>query len=119
MPYCSLTCPRISLKFTLEQLGVVNLNAIELSNQDRTVRVAITPTIPHCSMITLIGLCVKVQLLRLLPEYMRVSVVLEKNSHMQEAEGSSLRSFQHHLLLSAYYDTALRISNYFYQTQLK
>lgn len=34
---------------------------------------AFTPTIPHCSMATLIGLSIKVKLLRSLPQRFKVS----------------------------------------------
>lgn len=77
----------LSTKFTLEQLGVIDLDAVEVDEERRKVKVSLTPTIPHCSMITLIGLCVKVQLIRLLPQYFKISIVLEKNSHIQESEG--------------------------------
>ena len=38
--------------------------------------VAFTPTIPHCSMATLIGLSIKVKLLRSLPQRFKVSLNL-------------------------------------------
>lgn len=38
-----------------------------MEDADRHVRVEFTPTVQHCSMATLIGLCVRVKLLRCLP----------------------------------------------------
>lgn len=46
---------------TLEDLNVVDPNNVEVDQDDRTVAVRFTPTIPHCSMATLIGLSIKVK----------------------------------------------------------
>ncbi len=40
---------------TLEELGVVDLDKIEVSDKDDMCSIYFTPTIPHCSMATLIG----------------------------------------------------------------
>ncbi|XP_010610480.1 cytosolic iron-sulfur assembly component 2B isoform X3 [Fukomys damarensis] len=53
---------------TLEELNVVEQVRVQVSDPDSTVAVAFTPTIPHCSMATLIGLSIKVKLLRSLPQ---------------------------------------------------
>lgn len=52
-----------------------------MNDAESTVAVEFTPTIPHCSMATLIGLSIKVKLLRSLPERFKVSnqVTLETN----------------------------------------
>jgi metal-sulfur cluster biosynthetic enzyme len=74
---------------TLEQLGVVSRDQIEIvssaiSNYD-TVRVRFTPTIPHCSMATLIGLSITVKLLRSLsPTTTKVTVSIEPGTHQSE-----------------------------------
>lgn len=61
---------------TLEQLNVVQLGHIEVDDRKGTVLVYFTPTIPHCSMATLIGLSLKVRLLRSLPERYKVNELL-------------------------------------------
>ncbi|KAJ3156692.1 Mitotic spindle-associated MMXD complex subunit MIP18 [Geranomyces michiganensis] len=43
-----------------------------------------TPTIPHCSMATLIGLCIRVRLLRLLPDRFKVDIKVSDGSHQSE-----------------------------------
>lgn len=43
-----------------------------------------TPTIPHCSMATLIGLSIRVQLLRALPARFKVSVEISPGTHVSE-----------------------------------
>lgn len=40
---------------TLEELRVVEESNIVINNKENTVMVTFTPTIPHCSMATLIG----------------------------------------------------------------
>lgn len=57
---------------TLEQLNVVQQGHIEVEDEDSKVLVYFTPTIPHCSMATLIGLSLKVRLLRALPDRFKV-----------------------------------------------
>lgn len=59
---------------TLEQLNVLQLGHIEASDAESVVTVYFTPTIPHCSMATLIGLSIKVKLLRALPGRFKVRV---------------------------------------------
>ncbi|ERE80145.1 mitotic spindle-associated MMXD complex subunit MIP18-like protein [Cricetulus griseus] len=56
-----------------EELNVVEQVRIQVSDPESTVAVAFTPTIPHCSMATLIGLSIKVKLLRSLPQRFKVS----------------------------------------------
>mmetsp|Transcript_9799 Transcript_9799/g.9461 ORF Transcript_9799/g.9461 Transcript_9799/m.9461 type:complete len:239 (-) Transcript_9799:29-745(-) len=93
------------LDLTLEQLNVLNLkhvyvidNHLDLTNahnnkNDKSqspeqllsyVHVYITPTIPHCSMATLIGLSVRVKLLRSLPRRFKVSIQIFPGTHASE-----------------------------------
>lgn len=58
--------------YTLEQLSVVSEEAIEVDDAAGTVQVQFTPTVEHCSMATLIGLCIRVKLLRALPPRFKV-----------------------------------------------
>ena len=44
-----------------------------------------TPTIPHCTMATLIGLSIRVQLLRTLPSRFKVSIEVSPGTHSSEA----------------------------------
>lgn len=52
---------------SLEQLGVVQREHIEVNEEDKSIVVRFTPTIPHCSMATLIGLCIHIKLQKELP----------------------------------------------------
>lgn len=79
---------------SLEELGVVSLEQVQVSDEGpsvdgapclkSTVDVRFTPTIPHCSMATLIGLCLRVKLLRSLPSRFKISVQIEPGTHASE-----------------------------------
>ncbi|XP_006614159.1 MIP18 family protein galla-2 [Apis dorsata] len=69
---------------TLEELNVVEQSLIEIDNKANIVHVKFTPTIPHCSMATLIGLSIRVQLLRVLPSRFKVSVEITPGTHISE-----------------------------------
>ncbi|XP_041983826.1 MIP18 family protein galla-2 [Aricia agestis] len=69
---------------TLEELRVVEEKNVFVDNKDNMVRVYFTPTIPHCSMATLIGLSIRVQLLRALPSRFKVTVEVSEGTHMSE-----------------------------------
>ena len=69
---------------TLEQLNVVSVQNITVNDIGNTVFVQFTPTIPHCSMATLIGLCIRVKLLRSLPSRFKVKVEIYPGAHQQE-----------------------------------
>ncbi|CAG9136121.1 MIP18 protein galla-2 [Plutella xylostella] len=69
---------------TLEDLRVVEEGNIIINNKENSVHVRFTPTIPHCSMATLIGLSIRVQLLRALPSRFKVTVTVSEGSHASE-----------------------------------
>ena len=68
---------------TLEQLGVVSRDQITVDLP--YVRVRFTPTIPHCSMATLIGLSITVKLLRSCPIQSKICVSIEPGTHNSES----------------------------------
>ncbi|XP_078046801.1 MIP18 family protein galla-2 [Augochlora pura] len=70
---------------TLEELNVVEQNLIEIDNRANKIIVQFTPTIPHCSMATLIGLSIRVQLLRTLPSRFKVTVEITPGTHKSES----------------------------------
>ena len=69
---------------TLEQLDVVKINDIFVDDGGNKVKVAFTPTIPHCSMATIIGLSIRVKLLRSLPPRFKVDVTIAPGTHASE-----------------------------------
>jgi metal-sulfur cluster biosynthetic enzyme len=76
---------------TLEQLNVTKHELISLDNDRSYIKVFFTPTIPHCSMATLIGLCIRVKLLRSLPERFKVDIMVTPGTHASEEAGRTLR----------------------------
>nr|XP_033795570.1 cytosolic iron-sulfur assembly component 2B [Geotrypetes seraphini]XP_033795571.1 cytosolic iron-sulfur assembly component 2B [Geotrypetes seraphini]XP_033795572.1 cytosolic iron-sulfur assembly component 2B [Geotrypetes seraphini]XP_033795573.1 cytosolic iron-sulfur assembly component 2B [Geotrypetes seraphini] len=69
---------------SLEELNVVEQVRVKVNDDESTVAVEFTPTIPHCSMATLIGLSIKVKLLRSLPERFKVDVHITPGTHASE-----------------------------------
>jgi len=69
---------------TLEQLNVTQCEHITVDDAAGRVRVEFTPTIPHCSMATLIGLCIRVRLLRSLPDRFKVDINVRQGTHQSE-----------------------------------
>jgi metal-sulfur cluster biosynthetic enzyme len=69
---------------TLEQLNVVSAKNVWVSDHEGEVEVQFTPTIPHCSMATLIGLSIRVKLLRSLPSRFKVQVSITPGTHQSE-----------------------------------
>ncbi len=70
---------------TLEQLHVTQLALVRVDDARSEVDVQFTPTIPHCSMATLIGLSIRVKLLRSLPPRFKVAVRITPGTHSSEA----------------------------------
>ena len=68
---------------SLQQLNVVNQDDIHVSGN--RILVEFTPTIPHCSMATLIGLSIKVMLIVSLP-LMKVKVKVKEGTHQSEGQ---------------------------------
>jgi metal-sulfur cluster biosynthetic enzyme len=69
---------------TLEQLDVVSLKHVSVEDPGDLVFVQFTPTIPHCSMATLIGLTIRVKLLRVLPRRFKVVIKITPGTHQSE-----------------------------------
>ena len=71
---------------SLEELNVVQLKGITVDDHHNFVKVVFTPTVPHCSMSTIIGLCLRVKLLRSLPPRFKVDIFVEPGSHVSESQ---------------------------------
>jgi len=67
---------------TLEELRVVSAPQINVA--DNCITVEFTPTVPHCGMSTLIGLSIRVRLLRSLPNRFKIDIYLKPGSHQSE-----------------------------------
>lgn len=69
---------------TLEELNVVDCDNVKVNDDESSVEIQFTPTIPHCSMATLIGLSIRVKLLRSLPSRFKVDVRIAPGTHASE-----------------------------------
>lgn len=69
---------------TLEELNVVQHALITVNDEENRIFINFTPTIPHCSMSTLIGLSLRVKLLRSLPRRFKVDIKITPGTHNQE-----------------------------------
>ncbi|CAH1270626.1 FAM96B [Branchiostoma lanceolatum] len=78
----SITDPEHPL--TLEELNVIEQSRITVDEEGNHVSIEFTPTIPHCSMATLIGLSIRVKLLRALPTRFKVDVHITPGTHQSE-----------------------------------
>jgi metal-sulfur cluster biosynthetic enzyme len=72
---------------TLSSLSVVSPTLITISPQSR-IHVTFTPTVPHCSMATLIGLCVSTKLSRSLPLSCPFHVSVTPGTHANDKQVS-------------------------------
>ncbi|KAM0952499.1 putative MIP18 family, Fe-S cluster assembly domain superfamily [Dioscorea sansibarensis] len=70
--------------YSLEELKVVTEDSIEVDDQQSYVRVTFTPTVEHCSMATVIGLCLRVKLMRCLPSRYKVDIRVAPGTHATE-----------------------------------
>ena len=60
------------------------MDNIIVNDKENIIFVQFTPTIPHCSMATLIGLCLRVKLIRSLPSRFKVTIKISPGSHQSE-----------------------------------
>ncbi|XP_038669218.1 cytosolic iron-sulfur assembly component 2A isoform X1 [Scyliorhinus canicula] len=74
---------------SLEELEVVAEDCIEvksLDDDDYLIIIRFTPTVPHCSLATLIGLCLRVKLQRCLPYKHKLEIYISEGSHSTEED---------------------------------
>ncbi len=60
---------------------MVNLERVYMRNEN-LVEIYFTPTIPHCSMAQMIGLMLRVKLLRFLPQRIKSRVMITPGTHV-------------------------------------
>ncbi|CAK1589444.1 unnamed protein product [Parnassius mnemosyne] len=75
---------------TLEDLKVVYEDGIFVkeptADKVPVLRVEYNPTVPHCSLATLIGLCIRIKILRSLHHPIKLDVFIKKGAHTTEDE---------------------------------
>ncbi|EOA32896.1 hypothetical protein CARUB_v10016220mg [Capsella rubella] len=70
---------------SLEDLNIVTEESVEVDADKSYVRITITPTLPHCHLPQVIGLCIYAALLQSLPARFKVDVRIAPGSHANEA----------------------------------
>ncbi|XP_072134110.1 cytosolic iron-sulfur assembly component 2A-like isoform X5 [Mobula birostris] len=76
---------------TLEELDVVTEECIDvklLADDEYLIIIRFTPTVPHCSLATLIGLCLRVKLQRCLPFKHKLEIYIAEGSHTTEEDSN-------------------------------
>ena len=96
---------------TLEQLRVAQRGLIRVDDDRSHVAVNFTPTIPHCSMATLIGLCIRVKLLRSLPPRFKVDIAITPGTHATEHDINKQLNDKERVAAALENDNLLRVVN--------
>uniref|UniRef100_A0A8C1UIZ1 Cytosolic iron-sulfur assembly component 2A n=1 Tax=Cyprinus carpio TaxID=7962 RepID=A0A8C1UIZ1_CYPCA len=82
---------------TLEELDVVTEKCVEvqeLGDDEYLIIIRFSPTVPHCSLATLIGLCLQVKLQRCLPFKHKLEIYITEGTHSTEEDSEcSLQQF--------------------------
>ncbi|KAF7273543.1 hypothetical protein GWI33_013759 [Rhynchophorus ferrugineus] len=75
---------------TLEELNVIYEDGVtikqNLEHNINIVRVEFNPTVPHCSLATLIGLCIRIKLQRNMPYPIKLDIYIKSGAHTTEHE---------------------------------
>uniref|UniRef100_A0A1B6DEU4 MIP18 family-like domain-containing protein n=1 Tax=Clastoptera arizonana TaxID=38151 RepID=A0A1B6DEU4_9HEMI len=75
---------------SLEDLQVVYEDCVKVKQPTEggisVVSVEFNPTVPHCNLATLIGLCMKIKLERCLPQRIKLDIYIKKGTHDTEDE---------------------------------
>ncbi|CAH9067381.1 unnamed protein product [Cuscuta europaea] len=70
--------------YSLEQLSVLSEESITVNDKLGRILITFTPTIQHCSMATVIGLCLRVKLKNYFPLHYKVDIQVAPGSHADE-----------------------------------
>ncbi|XP_057251452.1 protein AE7-like 1 [Beta vulgaris subsp. vulgaris] len=70
--------------YSLEQLSVLSEESITVDDNLGRILITFTPTIQHCSMATVIGLCLRVKLKHCFPPHYKIDIKVSPGSHANE-----------------------------------
>ncbi|TKY70383.1 AE7 1 [Spatholobus suberectus] len=70
--------------YSLEQLSVLSKESITVDDKLGRILITFTPTVQHCSMATVIGLCLRVKLKHYFPPHYKVDIKVSPGSHADE-----------------------------------
>lgn len=68
---------------TLEELNVVSEEDVSVSrlNKDYLIKVVFVPTVPHCSLASLIGLSIRTKLETSIPDKFKLDIFIKQGTH--------------------------------------
>ncbi|XP_056021908.1 cytosolic iron-sulfur assembly component 2A-like isoform X2 [Ostrea edulis] len=81
---------------TLEDLNVVSeedVSVSRLQKEDYLVKVVFVPTVPHCSLASLIGLSIRTKLETSIPEKFKLDIFIKEGTH-ETADDSNKQANQ-------------------------
>ncbi|WOK99565.1 hypothetical protein Cni_G08277 [Canna indica] len=70
--------------YSLEQLSVLSEESITVDEKLGRIKITFTPTVKHCSMATVIGLCLRVKLMQCFPPHFKVDINVSPGSLANE-----------------------------------
>ncbi|PNY10525.1 protein FAM96A [Trifolium pratense] len=70
--------------YSLEQLNVLSEESISVDHKLARILITFTPTVRHCSMVTVIGLCLRLKLKHHFPPHFKVDIKVSEGSHANE-----------------------------------
>ncbi|OAY80971.1 Protein AE7-like 1 [Ananas comosus] len=70
--------------YSLEQLSVLSEESITVDEKLGRIQITFTPTVQHCSMATVIGLCLRVKLMHCFPPHFKVDIKVSPGSLANE-----------------------------------
>ncbi|CAH0382816.1 unnamed protein product [Bemisia tabaci] len=75
---------------TLEELEVVSEDSIKIKPSTPScisvIQVEFNPTVPHCNLATIIGLCIRIKLERALVDPFKLDIYIKEGTHSTEEE---------------------------------
>ena len=85
-PSHNQTSPRQPQAEAAAGTGLSAASAYSDESREVLVRVQFTPTVPHCSLATLIGLCIRIKLERNLQRSFKLDIFVNEGSHSIEGD---------------------------------
>jgi len=90
---------------------VTDIRNVEVDDENNRVLIQFTPTIPHCSMATLIGLSIRTKLIRSLPPRFKIDVLITPGTHSQETAVNKQLNDKERVAAALENDNLLKVLN--------
>lgn len=58
-----------------------------------SIKIEFNPTVPHCSLATLIGLCIRIKVLKSMVENVKLDIYIKEGAHTTEEESNYLNNY--------------------------